>query len=173
MCKILNKHLYCTWSRFAIAKFARSNKSIFRLFAWMNALYLHKPKTVDGLSVWRFCIWFQSCTSTCKTFATWKFSMAHSEVSALDYMNWTQAYLFLPHDVKLFFPSGCLMFSFFFKESDQNLNTGSTAQKMKFSIKDFFSKCDQICSKLWIWSHLVSFFMQYIFYYKNQLNHRK
>ena len=27
-----------------------------------------------------------------------------------------------------------------------------TAQKMKFSIKDFFSKCDQI---LWIWSHLL------------------
>ena len=29
-----------------------------------------------------------------------------------------------------------------------------TAQKMKFSIKDFFSKCDQICRKLRIWSHL-------------------
>ena len=26
---------------------------------------------------------------------------------------------------------------------------------MKFSIKDFFSKCDQICSFLWIWSHLL------------------
>ena len=26
---------------------------------------------------------------------------------------------------------------------------------MKFSIKDFFSKCDQICSLLWIWSHLL------------------
>ena len=30
-----------------------------------------------------------------------------------------------------------------------------TAQKMKFSIKDFFSKCDQIRSKLRIWSHLL------------------
>ena len=30
-----------------------------------------------------------------------------------------------------------------------------TAQKMKFSIKDFFSKCDQISRKLWIWSHLL------------------
>ena len=30
-----------------------------------------------------------------------------------------------------------------------------TAQKMKFFIKDFFSKCDQICRKLWIWSHLL------------------
>ena len=28
-----------------------------------------------------------------------------------------------------------------------------TAQKMKFSIKDFFSKCDQIRRKLRIWSH--------------------
>ena len=26
---------------------------------------------------------------------------------------------------------------------------------MKFSIKDFFSKCDQIRSKLPIWSHLL------------------
>ena len=30
-----------------------------------------------------------------------------------------------------------------------------TAQKMTFSIKDFFSKCDQICSFLRIWSHLL------------------
>ena len=29
-----------------------------------------------------------------------------------------------------------------------------TAQKVKFSIKDFFSKCDQIRSFLRIWSHL-------------------
>ena len=30
-----------------------------------------------------------------------------------------------------------------------------TTQKMKFSIKDFFSKCDQIRCKLRIWSHLL------------------
>ena len=30
-----------------------------------------------------------------------------------------------------------------------------TAQKMKFSIKHFSSKCDQILRKLWIWSHLL------------------
>ena len=30
-----------------------------------------------------------------------------------------------------------------------------TAQKMKFSIKDFFSKCEQIRSFLRIWSHLL------------------
>ena len=30
-----------------------------------------------------------------------------------------------------------------------------TAKKMKFSIKDFFSKCDQIHSFLRIWSHLL------------------
>ena len=30
-----------------------------------------------------------------------------------------------------------------------------TAQKMKFSIKDFFSKCDQTRSLLRIWSHLL------------------
>ena len=26
---------------------------------------------------------------------------------------------------------------------------------MRFSIKEFFSKCDQICKKLWISSHLL------------------
>ena len=31
----------------------------------------------------------------------------------------------------------------------------STSQKMKFSIKDFFSECDQIRSFLRIWSHLL------------------
>ena len=30
-----------------------------------------------------------------------------------------------------------------------------TAQKMKFFIKDFFSKCDQIHRKLRIWSYLL------------------
>ena len=30
-----------------------------------------------------------------------------------------------------------------------------TAQKVKFSIKDFFSKCDQIRIFLRIWSHLL------------------
>ena len=33
------------------------------------------------------------------------------------------------------------------------------AQKMKFSIKDFFSKYDQIRRKLWIWSHLLKKFL--------------
>ena len=37
----------------------------------------------------------------------------------------------------------------------------NTAQKMVFSINDFFSKCDQICSFLRIWSHLLKkYFMQ-------------
>ena len=30
-----------------------------------------------------------------------------------------------------------------------------TAQKMKFSIKDFFNTCNQIHRKLQIWSHLL------------------
>ena len=31
----------------------------------------------------------------------------------------------------------------------------TTAQKIKFSIKDFFSKCDQVNRKLRIWSQLL------------------
>ena len=34
-------------------------------------------------------------------------------------------------------------------------NVISTTQKMKFPIKDFFSKCDQIRRKLQIWWHLL------------------
>ena len=44
-------------------------------------------------------------------------------------------------------------------ESQQNLNPNkkltTTVQKIKFSIKDFFNKCDQIRSFLLIWSHLL------------------
>ena len=42
------------------------------------------------------------------------------------------------------------MQSFFFDKV-----AGLTAQKMKSSIKDFSSKCDQICRKLRIWSYLL------------------
>ena len=38
---------------------------------------------------------------------------------------------------------------------DMILNTAITAQKMKFSIKDFFINCEQIRRKLLIWSHLL------------------
>ena len=34
-------------------------------------------------------------------------------------------------------------------------NLQYTAQKMKFSIKNFFSNCNQICNFLRIWSHLL------------------
>ena len=36
----------------------------------------------------------------------------------------------------------------------RNLLT-NTVQKVKFSIKDFFRKCDQVHTFLWIWSHLL------------------
>ena len=37
----------------------------------------------------------------------------------------------------------------------QNNPISFTAQKMKFSIRDFFSKCDQVRRKLRIWSHVL------------------
>ena len=40
-------------------------------------------------------------------------------------------------------------YSFFIVDLEDN------AQKMKFSIKDFFSKCDEIRSFVQIWSHLL------------------
>ena len=36
-----------------------------------------------------------------------------------------------------------------------SLAVRNTGQEMKFSIKDLFSKCDQIRRKLQIWSHLL------------------
>ena len=43
------------------------------------------------------------------------------------------------------------MFSFLVRPAHVQI----TAQKMKFSIKDFFSKCDQIPRFMRIWSHLL------------------
>ena len=49
----------------------------------------------------------------------------------------------------------CAKFGFKFTFSDlPKFYCVSTAQKMKFSITDFFSKCNQIRRKLQIWSHL-------------------
>ena len=41
------------------------------------------------------------------------------------------------------------------KMDDRNILLTSNVQKMKFSIKDFFSKYDRIRRKLRIWSHLL------------------
>ena len=38
---------------------------------------------------------------------------------------------------------------------DLNLDVHCTAQKIKFPIKDFFSKYEQVRSFLWIWSYLL------------------
>ena len=38
-----------------------------------------------------------------------------------------------------------------------------SVKSMKFSIKDFFSKCDQIRRKLRIWSHLLKKSLNFIF----------
>ena len=48
-----------------------------------------------------------------------------------------------------------LYFLSFFLDNRKQTTKVNTAQKMKFSIKDFFSKCDQTYKKLRIWSHLL------------------
>ena len=52
---------------------------------------------------------------------------------------------------------------FLSRNSKTVCNIDDTAQKMKFSIKDFFSKCDQIRISLRIWSHLLKKFSVKIF----------
>ena len=51
--------------------------------------------------------------------------------------------------------AGVFLFTFTIHHSINNEYLYYTAQKMKFSIKGFFSKCDQIHSSLRIWSHLL------------------
>ena len=41
----------------------------------------------------------------------------------------------------------------------KSIHCNDTTQKMAFSIKDFFSKCDQIRRKLRIWLHLLKKFL--------------
>ena len=62
-----------------------------------------------------------------------------------------------------------LDFLFSFDELSIQINKGITVQKTKFSIMDFFSKCDQIRMKLGIWSHLLkkSIMENFIFYAVN------
>ena len=48
--------------------------------------------------------------------------------------------------------TGAIIFEYKFV---MNVASHYNAQKMKFSLKDFFSKCDQMRRKLRIWSHLL------------------
>ena len=54
-----------------------------------------------------------------------------------------------------------IIYTYFSRESFMSTTVISfhAAQKMKFSIKDFCSKCDQIRSFLLIWSHLLKKFL--------------
>ena len=47
-----------------------------------------------------------------------------------------------------------IMFAIFKEDGKLDFLT-DTAQRIKLSVKDFFSKCEQIRRKLRIWSHLL------------------
>ena len=47
------------------------------------------------------------------------------------------------------------MYCSWFYDKSEEISINSHCIKMKFSIKDFFSKCDHIRRKLRIWSHLL------------------
>ena len=74
--------------------------------------------------------------------------------------NWYQLSIYFPIR-KILFQN--LKFNFFFfKKASYSRHQSTinyTAQKMKFSIKDFLSKCDQIHRKLRIWSYLLKKFL--------------
>ena len=54
-----------------------------------------------------------------------------------------------------FFPAGLNSLDTTFAE--RTCYVFLNAPKIKFSIEDFFSKCDRIHKKLWIWLHLLHF----------------
>ena len=49
----------------------------------------------------------------------------------------------------------CKLIVWFLRNANFFITDRKTAQKVKFSIKDLFSKCDQIWTFLRIWSHLL------------------
>ena len=60
---------------------------------------------------------------------------------------------------------GCIVHSTFTSLKERSILSPTLHKKMKFSIEDFFSKCDQIRSFLQIWLHLLkkSFMENFIF----------
>ena len=57
--------------------------------------------------------------------------------------------------VFLIWPDGIDFYNFKTCCYDDLILWANTAQKMKFSMEEFFSKCDKIRGKLQIWSHLL------------------
>ena len=78
-------------------------------------------------------------------------------------MSWSQKHCYWQFSAPSIFYRGRVFLTFLrstikTNSKDETINHSNiyfTAQKMKFSIKDFFSKWDQIRRKLRIWSHLV------------------
>ena len=52
----------------------------------------------------------------------------------------------------------CLYLYLYVADKPQ-LSSSYIAEKMKFYITDFFSKCEQIHSLMWIWSYLLNKFL--------------
>ena len=92
-----------------------------------------------------------------------KFRFRHFKLSPLQLISRTH----LAHNFKATEASPCMLKDVviikrleqqgqsYIKQKNLKRSSCHTAQKMKFSIKDFFSKCDHIRSILWIWSQLL------------------
>ena len=81
-------------------------------------------------------------------------SWSHDKVTSISLKQWRLCSSYFQKDGSR---SCCVRFTPFailLERGTRDLGS-ATAQKMKFSIKNFFSKCDQIRSFLGIWSHLL------------------
>ena len=119
-----------------------------KITTWVNVFisfnWQKKPPTLSLVSVSErkknistdYCFW------ACHCLEKWAFKKDRNPGPIL----WRQKSNYTWHYILL--DMNNMSFSF----DVQNFNT---VQKMKFPVKDFFSKCDQICGKLRIWSHLL------------------
>ena len=98
----------------------------------------------------------------------WRWKSEKSRRDFSEIFTWRSGYLdVISHQIHKCAKYTCHKNSWYKYFSYYSLRT-CTAQKMKFSIKDFFNKCDQIRSFLRIWSHSLkkslmetSFFVQW------------
>ena len=127
-----------------------------------NSVFGHFSRS-ESYSRWEdektFFVYFFGCVSCCSSGSSCgnksycSIICFHNQVSCFNDINTMVV------QIKYAISSTYLNFPFFITPLNATTKNGwprmNTAQEMKFSIEDFFSKCDQIPRKLRIWPHLL------------------
>ena len=113
-------------------------------------------------AVFYICTWIYWNKEKAKFYVTSKYLALYDKLHGICYSNnqliiWYLVKLFFRYDILKSIMQKFDRFAvslFGIKSKFENVE--SLHNKMKFSINDFFSKCDQIPRKLGIWSHLLN-----------------